>query len=254
MGASLSGKYGRSIYRNHRVFEVLKAQGRSVAWFCREMPCDYSYLYHVKKGARGVPRWFAKRAEQVLGVPRDELFYDVIPQDERPSPPRLSEPKVERVPSIQRFWCRVAEPDENGCREWTGARYPSGYGHIRSEDGQQYAHRVAYTLAYGPIPDGLCVCHTCDNRACCNPRHLFLGTPADNIRDAAAKGRMARGERHHSAVLTEAIVREMRRLLRENPDLTYTEIGNRFGVSQMAAWNAITGKTWKHVSDESEAA
>lgn len=77
-----------------------------------------------------------------------------------------------------------------GCHEWRGARRAGGYGAVSVAVRQtDYAHRVAWQLAFGPIPDGMFVCHRCDNPPCCNPEHLFLGTNADNMRDMVAKGR-----------------------------------------------------------------
>lgn len=77
-----------------------------------------------------------------------------------------------------------------GCWEWTGGKYASGYGVFRAASGPGLAHRSAYRLFVGPIPDGMLVCHTCDNPPCVNPDHLFLGSQLDNMRDAAAKGRV----------------------------------------------------------------
>ena len=78
---------------------------------------------------------------------------------------------------------------DTGCIEWIGAVNRRGYGRIKTPSKTFGAHRLAWELANGPIPDGLCVCHTCDNPPCCNVGHLFLGTTAENVADKIAKGR-----------------------------------------------------------------
>lgn len=77
----------------------------------------------------------------------------------------------------------------NGCLEWTGRRLRGAHGVIRGATQNEYTHRVAWELANGPIPEGVIVCHHCDNPPCCEPTHLFLGTDADNVADMISKGR-----------------------------------------------------------------
>lgn len=90
------------------------------------------------------------------------------------------------------FYAKVSKiPTARGCLEWLASCYAAGYGHV---SGGRYAHRVAWVLVNGQIPDGLFVCHHCDNPRCCNVEHLFLGTAADNARDRAAKGRNGRAK------------------------------------------------------------
>lgn len=83
--------------------------------------------------------------------------------------------------------------EPNQCWEWTGGLNGFGYGLVRARTGTTWSTRGAHTLAHwlwkGPVPKGLCVCHTCDNRKCLNPAHMWLGTRADNNRDCVAKGR-----------------------------------------------------------------
>lgn len=87
----------------------------------------------------------------------------------------------------------TTKPGPNGCMEWTRNRQPAGYGKLTVRGRDVSAHRFAYELAYGaPLP-GLSVLHKCDNPACINPAHLWLGTQGDNVRDAARKGRLYTG-------------------------------------------------------------
>jgi len=95
-------------------------------------------------------------------------------------------------PPIQSRYIAKVTVGHDGCWGWVGSIDHFGYGQIQHEGKVQPAHRVSWVLARGPIPDGLCVLHRCDNPPCTNPEHLFLGTKKDNMMDAARKGRIAR--------------------------------------------------------------
>lgn len=104
------------------------------------------------------------------------------------------------------------------------------------------AHRVAYELFIGPIPEGLVVCHRCDIPLCVNPSHLFLGTPMDNQRDKIKKGRQAKGAKSGTPKLTEQDIREIRAA-----SGSQQSIADRYGCSQVRVSQIKRGKGWRHV-------
>lgn len=142
-----------------------------------------------------------------------------------------------------RFWSKV---DKSGdCWLWTGSRFHTGYGMFKLNGKNQYAHRVVLLLEGLDIPSGMHSCHTCDNRACVNPDHLFLGTRFDNMQDSITKGRFNRacGEAHGSVKLSEADVL----LIRNSEDQTHQQIANRFGITKENVGHIRGRRTWRHV-------
>jgi hypothetical protein len=96
-----------------------------------------------------------------------------------------------------RFWGYVPFGAPDQCWEWRGRISPTGYGLLSGTDGSRLASRIMYQLLHGPITSQECVCHSCDNPPCVNPAHLWLGTPADNMADAHAKGRFFNQRKTH---------------------------------------------------------
>jgi hypothetical protein len=132
--------------------------------------------------------------------------------------------------TFDRIFDRVIQND-NGCIIWQGGCSSNGYGGIKIHGRMEGTHRVVYELCNGDITEGLFVCHTCDNRRCVNPIHLFLGTAKDNKADCVNKLRHAFGERHPFSKLSDEDTLKIRKLLSDGR-LTQDRIGEKFGVSQ----------------------
>ena len=154
---------------------------------------------------------------------------------------------------VQRFYGKTKRA-ENGCLEWTACRNKNGYGQIRvggRAGGAELAHRVAWELVHGPVPDGMCVLHRCDNPPCVWEPHLFLGTQMDNIADMRAKKRAAapphpRGSSASYAKLTEVDIPRIRRRSAEGE--TMYALAAEFGVSKSTVSNIVRRKSWRHVT------
>lgn len=149
----------------------------------------------------------------------------------------------------ERFWDKVDVRGENECWNWlAGKSGKKGYGRFCPVTrGKQYgSHRLCYEWTYGVDPGNLHVLHTCDNPACVNPKHLFLGTPLDNITDCISKGRFARGvDKVRSAKLAQEDVERIREMVLFGA--TQRHLSNTFGVSPAVICKIVNRKIWKHV-------
>jgi hypothetical protein len=140
-----------------------------------------------------------------------------------------------------RFWSKV-DRQETGCWKWIGAIGSHGYGSLEKEPGKWVtSHRASFELRFGKIPIGLQICHRCDNRACVNPEHLFVGTPADNSLDMTAK------DRHGKTKLVPDEVRLLRKMYAEH--VPRDEIAKILKISPVTVWKIGTRRAYRHVPD-----
>ena len=155
--------------------------------------------------------------------------------------------------AYDRFMSRVVK-DPCGCWLWAGyvrkktRSNHKEYGNFWLNGKQTLAHRASWMLHKGEIPTGQIVCHSCDTPLCVNPDHLWLGTQADNMKDAWAKGRgknnAKQGERHKLSKLTECMVKEIK-----ESAMSGVELAKRFGVSSSTISMIRNGRNWRHLND-----
>jgi len=148
---------------------------------------------------------------------------------------------------IKRFWNYVNKTSD--CWLWKAGCFSNGYGQFRVGKKKVKAHRFAYELVYGKVLPEICVCHTCDNRKCVNPKHLFLATDKGNAQDRETKKRHPHldgydksGEKNPAAKLTKADVFMIRNLKGRQ---SYAVIANRFNISKSQVGNIMRGESWQ---------
>ncbi len=150
---------------------------------------------------------------------------------------------------VDRFWKHVIKGNDDECWEWQGATIGMGYGYFRGRyECNEYTHRFSWEIEHGPIPQGLCVCHKCDNPTCVNPKHLFLGTIGDNNRDMYAKGRANpyrftyQDRLKSNSKLSESQVREIKKMPGTNKKAAFL-----FNVSESTIRRIRVGESWRNV-------
>lgn len=161
------------------------------------------------------------------------------------------------IPMADRFWPRVDRKGPDECWNWKAQIDRHGYGIIHPgvlEKGPSSipASRASWIINCGPIPDGLFVLHHCDNRACVNPAHLFLGSAGDNTRDMVAKGRgwWPHGESHYNTLLKVKDVKEIRRRYANGEK--QADIARDYGIKSAGISHIITGRRWASVTKGSQ--
>lgn len=194
----------------------------------------------MSKSAKSSPRPSVAQSGSATRLGRVGRRFESCRSDQPPVTPEL----------VERFWLKIRKGGADECWPWTGAK-SRGYGSFRiPRRSSIQATRYAYLLATKRWPGRYLVCHACDNPACCNPAHLWLGLPADNSRDMVMKGRQRspdqRGENNPRAKLTDDRVREIRRLIADG--LTNVTIAPLFGVSHATISLIRLGRFWKHVA------
>jgi hypothetical protein len=146
----------------------------------------------------------------------------------------------------ERFESKVMPEPNTGCWIWTGCLFDNGYGVFRIGGKNKKAHRFSYELSKGVIPDGLVVCHRCDNKMCVNPDHLFLGTMQDNVTDMVTKGRKhyPKGELHGQAKLCASDVLHIRENARRG---NHKIIAAQLGISPSYIGSILRRDKWAHI-------
>jgi len=153
--------------------------------------------------------------------------------------------QVHTLSPEERFWEKVEIRGSNDCWNWWAGCTNNGYGAFIFKGKSNVSNRVTWLITFGIIPDDMCVLHKCDNRKCCNPNHLFLGTTADNNKDRHAKGRdsIVRGENSPNAKITMADANEIRRLYSTGL-LRYIDIAPMFKIKKSLVGNIINNESW----------
>lgn len=149
-----------------------------------------------------------------------------------------------------RFWdkVKIGQPDE--CWEWQASKYRNGYGVFNAPPITRLAHRFAYHTTYGLIPRGMVICHHCDNPACCNPAHLFLGTSHDNAQDCIVKGRAKRGDRRGERSGRAVVTADQVPLIRNEAlaGLSHRTLARKYGLSKTQIGRIVRGESWQHIT------
>jgi len=146
----------------------------------------------------------------------------------------------------EKFWEKAVRQTDNECWNWSGNINSNGYGRVLIKKEHIFAHRASWMIHFGEIPKGMHVCHHCDNRACINPVHLFLGTNLDNINDKMKKGRQSRGIERPAAKLDNNKVRKIRYLFHER-EYSNKKLSMMFNVAKSQISEVVHYKSWRHV-------
>jgi hypothetical protein len=157
----------------------------------------------------------------------------------------MSKEVLKRPTTEERFFSRINKNTGTDCWEWLGSFFATGYGQFWFNEKNMKAHRFSYELHKGPIPDGMCILHFCDNRKCCNPDHLSLGSRAENNKDRDNKNRQAKGSMVNTAKLTEEQIKEIRNKLKLG--MKQKEIAKEYDINKSHIFRIKNGISWAHI-------
>lgn len=146
---------------------------------------------------------------------------------------------------IERFWSKVHKGGEDECWDWMRGKDKDGYGAFWLNNEDIRAHRLAFIMKNGQIPSNMFVCHRCDNPACVNPGHMFLGSSRDNINDMLSKGRTLKGEKNNGAKLKEHQVTEIKKIYLAG-NVSSRVLAKQFGVGKGTILKIVNGEAWSH--------
>lgn len=146
---------------------------------------------------------------------------------------------------IERFWSKVNKGSDGECWDWVRGKDKDGYGSFWLNNEDIRAHRLSYIIKNGQIPRNMFICHKCDNPACVNPDHLFLGSNRDNINDMLSKGRTRKGEMNNGARLKERQVTEIKKIYLTGK-VSSRALAKQFGVGKGTILRIVNGDTWGH--------
>lgn len=175
-----------------------------------------------------------------------KCLYAKIKKDGRKGGRRVSFPKSFILERLKEKTVVQKGPLETECFIWIGTKNEDGYGSISYKAKLCRSHRLSWLFHFGPIPKKMEVCHKCDNPSCWNPKHLFLATHAENMRDAAIKKRAMghKGEDHPNSKLTEAQVLEIREKFKRGNGRI---LAKKFGVSDNNIYMVASRQSWTHI-------